>query len=380
MVDPPAKNPEDDPRCHLFGPTAIIVQILMGVLVLGSLVYKRQREFPRRKWNIWIYDVSKQVIGQAMLHASNVFVSWAIGKRTLANPCVSYFLNILLDTTLGVLMIYGMLQLFTRLLTEKAHLTGLKSGVYGDPPSPMWWLKQLGVYLFVLFLMKTSVIALIEIFPFLMTFGSWLLSWSNSRNAVQVIFVMGIFPIAMNIVQFWLIDSIVKFKSTFVEVSSPRSHEDRNPLVDDYDEDNDNDSGRYENDIEGNSPHSRTSYSVPPSASSKTFTDRARITHNDDGPASTPTSSSSRTIMPRRRSPPPDPAPSYTPSSSYGSTGVLDDDEHAKWGREFDAEGDADTGAGMSTSPGKARSRSPADLKKSRLESWNMPVLSPSSR
>lgn len=48
-----------------------------------------------------LFDVSKQVIGQAMLHGSNVFVSWLIGKRTLANPCVSYFLNILLDTTLG---------------------------------------------------------------------------------------------------------------------------------------------------------------------------------------------------------------------------------------------------------------------------------------
>ena len=43
----------DDPRCRLLGPTALIVQALMGVLVLASLVYKRQREKPRRKWRVW---------------------------------------------------------------------------------------------------------------------------------------------------------------------------------------------------------------------------------------------------------------------------------------------------------------------------------------
>ena len=43
----------DDPRCHLFGPTAIVVQTLMGVLVIASLVYKRQRESPRREWRVW---------------------------------------------------------------------------------------------------------------------------------------------------------------------------------------------------------------------------------------------------------------------------------------------------------------------------------------
>jgi hypothetical protein len=43
----------DDSRCRLLGPTALIVQALMGVMILLSLVYKRQREKPRRKWKIW---------------------------------------------------------------------------------------------------------------------------------------------------------------------------------------------------------------------------------------------------------------------------------------------------------------------------------------
>ena len=42
-----------DKQCHLLGPTALVVQALMGVIVLGSLLYKRHRERPRRAWNIW---------------------------------------------------------------------------------------------------------------------------------------------------------------------------------------------------------------------------------------------------------------------------------------------------------------------------------------
>ena len=52
-----------------------------------------------------VFDVSKQVVGQAILHGSNVLISTIEGSRTLNNPCVTYFLNILLDTTLGTVRI-----------------------------------------------------------------------------------------------------------------------------------------------------------------------------------------------------------------------------------------------------------------------------------
>jgi hypothetical protein len=45
--------------------------------------------------------VSKQVVGQMFVHGVNVFVSDVGSTRTSGNACVYYFLNILLDTTLG---------------------------------------------------------------------------------------------------------------------------------------------------------------------------------------------------------------------------------------------------------------------------------------
>lgn len=49
-----------------------------------------------------LFDVSKQVVGQMFVHGVNVLVSHLISHHSSANACVSYFLNILIDTTLGM--------------------------------------------------------------------------------------------------------------------------------------------------------------------------------------------------------------------------------------------------------------------------------------
>jgi len=58
--------------------------------------------------------------------------------------------------------------------------------------------------------MKLVVLGLFAIWPGIFKIGDWLLSWLGNKDAAQVIFVMGLFPIIMNVLQFWLIDSIVK--------------------------------------------------------------------------------------------------------------------------------------------------------------------------
>lgn len=99
-----------------------VVQALMGVLVILSLVYKRHREAIKRPWRIWcvvervtvsfpflltsvsgfrLLDVSKQIIGQMFVHGVNVLISDLGSHHSSGNACVFYFLNILVDTTLG---------------------------------------------------------------------------------------------------------------------------------------------------------------------------------------------------------------------------------------------------------------------------------------
>lgn len=45
--------------------------------------------------------MSKQVVGQMFVHGVNVLISDVGSHRTAGNACVFYFLNILVDTTLG---------------------------------------------------------------------------------------------------------------------------------------------------------------------------------------------------------------------------------------------------------------------------------------
>ncbi|KAJ6539740.1 vacuolar membrane protein-domain-containing protein [Mycena capillaripes] len=257
--------------CRLLGPIALTVQGLMGVLVILSLVYKRHREKPMRPWRIWLFDVSKQVVGQMFLHGFNVFISDLVSHHSSTNACTLYFLNILIDTTLGVGLIYVVLRVLTFIMTERFHLKGFESGVYGTPPSFKYWMRQATIYILALTAMKFMVIGLLALIPGLFTLAAWLLSWTwtGQGDTLEVVFVMGIFPILMNIVQFWLIDSIVKASGVALDLDAPDAL-DREPLfrAPDDDDDEGGASNVYEqNDIESH-PHSTTRSLSPSSARS----------------------------------------------------------------------------------------------------------------
>ncbi|KAG8688867.1 hypothetical protein FRC09_012696 [Ceratobasidium sp. 395] len=232
----PIPIPDTDvKRCRLLGPTALVVQGLMGIFVILSLVWKRNHESPRRPWRIWMFDVSKQVVGQIIVHLSNVFISDLVAHHSSSNPCTLYFLNVLVDTTVGVALIYAFLHTGTWLLATKMQLKGFRSGDYGGiPPSKIYWVRQATVYVTALLLMKVAVVGLFAVWPGLFRIGDWLLSWTNSNAALQVIVVMGLFPIVMNVLQFWLIDSIVKLKekAPILPISTSSDDEEHDHLVD----------------------------------------------------------------------------------------------------------------------------------------------------
>jgi hypothetical protein len=233
----------DRHSCRLLGPTALVVQALMGVLVILSLVYKRHREKPTRPWRIWLFDVSKQIVGQMFVHGINVLISDLVASNSSGNACVFYFLNIFVDTTLGVGMIYLILHVTTHVLTQKMQLKGFESGQYGVPPSFQYWLRQAAVYVFSLTTMKLLVIGLFAIWRGIFQLGEWLLSWTYTGNgeSLQVIFTMGLFPIIMNVLQFWLIDSIVKASTKSSAVALPDSQQEPMFVDDDDDDEGDDD-------------------------------------------------------------------------------------------------------------------------------------------
>ncbi|KAL8280555.1 hypothetical protein RQP46_007203 [Phenoliferia psychrophenolica] len=189
-------------------------------------------------------DVSKQIIGQAFVHASNVAISDLIARHKSDNPCSLYALNIAVDTTLGVGILYLFLKALTSLLS-RLQPDSFRTGDYGDPFSMRVWAKQACVYVAALGLMKLVVVLLFWAVPSLFVLANWCLSWLTSDDA-QVVFVMLIFPLVMNLIQFLTIDSILKSKTL---LSSPLLDDDlearRGLFESPSDEDEDDDDDRH---------------------------------------------------------------------------------------------------------------------------------------
>jgi len=211
MVEPP---PAPDAGCKLLDGFAIVIQFLLASTALLTLVIKRARERPQRPLNIWALDVSKQFLGGVVIHSLNLLVSYSRGRPRHgenSNLCVWYFLNVGIDTTLGVGILWIILRTLQSSL-QKMGVKGIRTGDYGTPPSMRSWIKQTIIFILSLIGMKLCVYDIFRLCPWLFDFGKWVLRWTRDNYKAQVVFVMLIFPLCMNAFQIWVIDTIVKNK------------------------------------------------------------------------------------------------------------------------------------------------------------------------
>ncbi|KAH8153358.1 uncharacterized protein LAJ45_02170 [Morchella importuna] len=256
---------DDSNRCELLGPFALFVQAALGGMALLSLVWKRSRESPQRPLKIWWFDVSKQVFGSVLVHMANIVLSMLSSgtfgieptpagmlppppgfppprgfgppppgfggpprsRRDFGgppeddptyhpNPCSFYLLNLGIDTTIGIAILIVILRVLHTLLAWSPFeffKRGINSGDYGDPPRWSWWLKQAIIYFMGLMGMKFVVWIIFALCPWLGHVGDWLLAWTEGNKRLQVFFVMFFFPLVMNGVQYYIIDSYIKKKS-----------------------------------------------------------------------------------------------------------------------------------------------------------------------
>ncbi|KFY68520.1 hypothetical protein V496_01012 [Pseudogymnoascus sp. VKM F-4515 (FW-2607)] len=226
-------------ECELLGPFALFVQLALGGLALLALVFKRWRERPQRPVKVWAFDVSKQVVGSVLLHGANLVMSMlSSGRFSMKvedvietrdeggsgsgepNPCSFYFLNLLIDTTIGIPILIFFLHLLTRLflLTPLGEPPqSIESGNYGSPPRAKWWMKQSLIYFIGLLSMKFIVLLIFIFLPWISHIGDWALRWTEGDENLQVFFVMLFFPVVMNATQYYIIDTFIKRKLEGIE-------------------------------------------------------------------------------------------------------------------------------------------------------------------
>ncbi|TLS28089.1 hypothetical protein PpBr36_01096 [Pyricularia pennisetigena] len=235
----PHDRPEGSGECRLVGSFAVFVQLALGGLALLVLVYKRWRERPQRPVKIWFFDVSKQVFGSVLVHGANIFMSmltsgrlsikvdppaaarrWLMarghgvdGDKYMPNPCSFYLLNLAIDTTLGIPILILLVRLTTMLVSRTPlgkPSESIQSGFYGNPPKWQWWLKQSIIYFCGLFGMKICVLIIFLVIPWISHVGDWALGWTEGNEKLQIVFVMMLFPLIMNAMQYYIIDSFIK--------------------------------------------------------------------------------------------------------------------------------------------------------------------------
>ncbi|CAE8631683.1 unnamed protein product, partial [Polarella glacialis] len=137
-------------ECELLGEWGSFswwLQVFLASACLVSLVGKRFTDRVRRPWKVWFFDMAKQGVQAFMTHLLNIvlstgFVEWLDSD---ADPCNWYWINMSLDCTLGVGIIFFLLRSlqFTYRMKFVGRPELARCGHYGDPPEFRIFARQL---------------------------------------------------------------------------------------------------------------------------------------------------------------------------------------------------------------------------------------------
>lgn len=253
---PPHITPPKVGKCQLLGPLSLMIQSLMGVLILMVLLLKRNYETPRRRLIIWWYDIIKQVGGSLTIHFLNIMLSiWKRDEDQTCsikikvpndNPnddqCDWYFLNLLMDTTVGLPILYVALHMVEK-IALKLGIENIQSGDYFvkkstqtlDPdenkpaeqreecistrppqcrlrqPSFFAFVKQFNVFIISLMIMKLTIYLMLNYLEEIgYMIANILIGWADPWPNFQLFLIMFICPILLNCFQYCCVDSIIK--------------------------------------------------------------------------------------------------------------------------------------------------------------------------
>ena len=270
--------------CQLLGPVSLLIQFLMGTLVVSVLLIKRQYEHPRRKLVVWGYDTAKQIGGALGIHFINLGFSilkdrrrrrirgigmmsggsnnnplfsmlvslftTVIGQGQRPEPeddqCDWFFLNLLMDTTVGIPVLWLNLRI-TEIVLRYFGVSNIESGNYfacdeGDTEeidvedesggTPFVhgkhrkllfsaFFKQFSIFMFGLLATKSVVFLMLTEFEGVAVwFANLVLGWADPWPDFQVFLVMFVSPILLNCFQYCCIDSIIKVHGTNFHIDS----------------------------------------------------------------------------------------------------------------------------------------------------------------
>ena len=153
----------------LSGTEPLLLQGSLFVISASALLARKHCDTARRSWLEFGLDSSKQLIGAAWAHGLNLLAAILPSALSFSpsqlhpGPCELYFMNIFLDTTLGV----AIEALLLRALVGCVAHEQLESGEYYDAKDGSFRLSafawQLGAWLVVVTTMKACITLILAI-------------------------------------------------------------------------------------------------------------------------------------------------------------------------------------------------------------------------
>jgi hypothetical protein len=137
-----------------------------------------------------------------------------------ADSCTWYFINFLLDTTIGVGICSGLMKICTY-YAEKHNIKNLKNGYYFETVERngkeyfklnlKMYVAQLILWELVIFTNKIIMVGLNYLLKDIwIKFGNFILSPFSKSENLKLLMVMVIFPLLFNAFQFWIFDNLLK--------------------------------------------------------------------------------------------------------------------------------------------------------------------------
>lgn len=199
----------------LGGGYAIFVQGLLFIVTVLVLVYKYKVSPAGRTPTQFILDSSKQMAGAGWLHVMNLGFAIVLKARKTSDECTWYWLEIMVDTTIGVAIEYYLLRAFVwfvQAAKSRDAAEEITSGVYVDGAGRflLWsYFMQLSTWLLIVTGMKIVLVLMLVMFSgILIPVAEAVLHPFMEYAALKLLVVMILTPMVMNSLQFWLVDNI----------------------------------------------------------------------------------------------------------------------------------------------------------------------------
>lgn len=200
----------------------VFVQGLLFTCCAGVFYIKRKKEEKElgawaRSMEEFVLDASKQFFGAGWIHVMNLgFATILNDLMSEGDECEWYWINIMVDTTLGTAVAYFLLRIFTSCIRKKLGPASadFQSGEYMSEDRTINFKKygkQLLLWMVVLTVMKILMVLFMFLFSGpLAAVAGFILSPFLTQPWLKLLVVMIVCPLVMDGFQIWMVDNFIK--------------------------------------------------------------------------------------------------------------------------------------------------------------------------